>query len=269
MKKALVFVLAVVLVLGMAIPAAAEGSSPEQSFLVSSTSGDGKATFLNEAKDLTEEQAEELAKAEEAELEACGKGMDTIDLFYFYTGSTTDAVFYVPDVPHLVVKQYIDGVWVRLEAVINADDDTVEVKDAVAAPMIFYIVPGKISSPSASTRSATATALLPVLVSCTSEDYKLYSVVEEYKLEAVGRQAFLDGQNALRAAVPSGMLARYFFYFSTSTSCSAVFRIENIREVAFKQYVNGAWVELQSAINGDGTVSVDGVVEGPMAIFTK
>ena len=42
-----------------------------------------------------------------------------------------------------------------------------------------------------------------------------------------------------------------------------------ITELVVKQYLDGKWVELKSAINADGTVSIYGLVEGPVAIFTK
>lgn len=45
--------------------------------------------------------------------------------------------------------------------------------------------------------------------------------------------------------------------------------LEGITELVVKQYLDGKWVELKSAINADGTVSIYGLVEGPVAIFTK
>ena len=35
------------------------------------------------------------------------------------------------------------------------------------------------------------------------------------------------------------------------------------------QYVNDEWVELEVVMNPDGTITIKGVVEGPIAIFAK
>ena len=46
-------------------------------------------------------------------------------------------------------------------------------------------------------------------------------------------------------------------------------RLEGVTEVVVKQFVDSKWVELKSTVNGDGTVTIEGVVDAPMAIFTK
>ena len=65
------------------------------------------------------------------------------------------------------------------------------------------------------------------------------------------------------------MTARYFFFFKSSEPCTAVFRIPGITELVVKQFVDGKWVELKATINGDGTITVEGVGTGPIAFFTK
>ena len=42
-----------------------------------------------------------------------------------------------------------------------------------------------------------------------------------------------------------------------------------IPNIVVKQFVDGKWVELETVINDDGTVTIMGVVDGPIAIFTK
>lgn len=39
--------------------------------------------------------------------------------------------------------------------------------------------------------------------------------------------------------------------------------------IVVKQFVDGKWVELETVINDDGTITIMGVVDGPIAIFTK
>lgn len=48
-----------------------------------------------------------------------------------------------------------------------------------------------------------------------------------------------------------------------------VSKLEEIAEVRVMQYVNDEWVELEVVMNPDGTITIKGVVEGPIAIFAK
>ena len=42
-----------------------------------------------------------------------------------------------------------------------------------------------------------------------------------------------------------------------------------VPNIVVKQFVDGKWVELETVINNDGTITIMGVVDGPIAIFTK
>ena len=42
-----------------------------------------------------------------------------------------------------------------------------------------------------------------------------------------------------------------------------------VPNIVVKQFVDGKWVELETVINDDGTITIMGVVDGPIAIFTK
>lgn len=42
-----------------------------------------------------------------------------------------------------------------------------------------------------------------------------------------------------------------------------------IPNIVVKQFVDGKWIELETVINDDGTITIIGVVDGPIAIFTK
>ena len=42
-----------------------------------------------------------------------------------------------------------------------------------------------------------------------------------------------------------------------------------IPNIVVKQFVDGKWIELETVINDDGTITIMGVVDGPIAIFTK
>ena len=42
-----------------------------------------------------------------------------------------------------------------------------------------------------------------------------------------------------------------------------------VPNIVVKQFVDGKWVDLETVINNDGTITIMGVVDGPIAIFTK
>ena len=272
MKRMLGFALTLMLVFSVAAPVAAAANTTDDQnkpFVVSSTSKDGECAFLDEVDKLTEDQIAALTEAQKEELKAAAKDMDVRDLFYFSTSKPTTVVFQVPDIRGASVKQFVDGKWVDLKTTIN-DDGTITVENAVSAPMMIFTAPKAPKlSPTAPEESATTTALLPVLVSSTSEDCALFTVKQGYKLSAEARKAFEDAQDELKKAVPTGMAARYFFYLYSSKPCTVVFRIQNVTEVVVKQYIDGARVVRESTLNKDGTVSVKDVEEGPIAIFTK
>ena len=46
-------------------------------------------------------------------------------------------------------------------------------------------------------------------------------------------------------------------------------KVEKTEGIVVMQFVDGKWVELKCTVNGDGTVTIEGVVKAPMAIFTK
>ena len=92
------------------------------------------------------------------------------------------------------------------------------------------------------------------------------------------QKVFKAAQDALEDATPAGMKVLYFFYFKafyveggnkTKVTEPVTFKlkIDNISELVVKQFIDGEWVELNSAINADGTITIEGAVEGPMAIF--
>ena len=277
MKRILAFVLTVMLLMGMAIPASAAGtgSAVTKPFLVSSTSKDCVVYFDNEIHKLSKTAQEIFEDALEKEDEVLvSDEMIPLDLLYVSTSEMCTVELRVGKNSGAIVKQYINGKWSLMESKMK-DEEIMTVENVVEGPMLIYTVSkvssptAPVTSPTAPVTSATATAPLPVLISAASDNYTLYAAKDVYKLSLKARQTFIDAQKALPSAAPSGMTARYFFYMYTNTPCTAVFEIKNISEVDFVQYVNGKWVELKSTIDTDDTVTVEQVTEGPMAIFTK
>lgn len=282
MKKALVFALAVALVVGMVIPVASADTNTDSTatnstvtnstvtkpFLVSSTSEDCEVFFANEMHKLSDVAQEVFEAGLEAEDDVLvSEEMIPLDFLYVSTNEMCTVVLRVGKIGGAIVKQFINGKWFLMESAMEGED-TLKVEYVVEGPMLIYVIP-RASSPTAPKTSATATAPLPVLISATSDDYALYATTDDYKLSLQARQTFIDAQESLPEIAPKDMAARYFFYMYTNVPCTAVFEILNINEVIFTQYLEGEWTELKSTINTDGTVTVENVAEGPMAIFTK
>ena len=144
MKKALGLVLAIVMVLGLAIPASAAVSSPAGSeedlkpFLITADSDEYGIATAEEVSELPEEVQEVFAEAKENLEEAVPEEMVVRYFFYFYTNEPCDAVFRIEGYQELVFMQFIDGEWVELEFTINADG-TVTVLNVVDAPMAIFV----------------------------------------------------------------------------------------------------------------------------------
>lgn len=143
-------------------------------------------------------------------------------------------------------------------------------------------------SPVAPNTSDTTTAPLPEVVETeitTDDGTKLIidpiAADDTENLSEEVQEVLATAQKALKAATPKGMKAQYFFYVQIDKveadgattkydgSVDMIVKIENITEVVVKQFIDGKWVELEAIINDDGTITIKGVVEGPIAIFTK
>ena len=108
----------------------------------------------------------------------------------------------------------------------------------------------------------------------------LHTTEEAQKLSADVQKVMAEAKEELKDAVPEGFAVKYFIYVDikgTESAVSVDFEaingvnaadIANGRLVVM-QFVNGEWVELEFTINADGTITVQGVVEGPIAFFVK
>lgn len=142
-------------------------------------------------------------------------------------------------------------------------------------------------SPVGSKTSQTATAPLPEVVNTellVQDDWKLIiemtATNDVTSMSAEARQAYAAAQAALAEAVPEGMKTQYFFYASVLKAFSngdralyndgveVTVKIDNVNKVVVKEFIDGKWVELETVDNADGTYTIKGVVNGPMAIFT-
>lgn len=161
-------------------------------------------------------------------------------------------------------------------------------KKALVFALALVMVLGMAIPASAATGSPTGTAedLKPtvvtvttteseLIVSATTDSYQVISTEEVEKLPEEAQEVFAEAKESLTEAAPEGMAVRYFFYFAVTAedeeeqTYSVVFDLDDYTEVVFMQFVDGEWVELEFVVNEDGTITVLGVVDGPIAIFVK
>lgn len=129
-----------------------------------------------------------------------------------------------------------------------------------------------VSSPVGDKTSSTATADLPKLTDESKGYVELIATEDAEELPKESQAIFAEAQASLKDAAPAGMKTQYFFWchiVGEKSPVDVTVELKGITELVVKQYLDGKWVELKSAINADGTVSIYGLVEGPVAIFTK
>lgn len=283
MKKVLVLVLAVVMVMSMAIPAAAEDTQLNS----------GTAALTKEAyalvklfapeeiqKQSDEEMQKRMTEAKETLNDACPQGF--VNKFFFSVdliGTEVSVSVDFEPIEHneIVFKQYVDGAWVEREFIIN-DDRTITCYDVVEGPFAIFVdavlkvsgvtVNGALPSPGAASGD-----LIPGM---GEEDdisvifHTLEDVVE--KLFVSIQDLMAEAKEKLKDACPEGFAVKYFFYvevIGTDDVVSVDFEPIDHNEIVFKKYVNGAWKEMRHTVEDDGTIAVYGVEEAPFAIFTK
>lgn len=114
--------------------------------------------------------------------------------------------------------------------------------------------------------------LTPIL---TEESYEIvdhYSTEEVMELSEEVQNQMAEAKEKLEEACPEGYVVKYFFHFDILTDESPVtvgFEPIDHNAIVFMQYVDGMWVELDYTMDGEGILTVTGVVEAPIAVFTK
>ena len=133
--------------------------------------------------------------------------------------------------------------------------------------MVALAVPAfAASSPVAPVATENKTAALPVAAEAMPEGVKLVAVTA---LTAEAKETVVAAQAALKEAAPEGMAVKYFFYVEAEETVELSLKLGKVESVTIMQFVDGKWIEVESVLNADGTVTIKGVVEGPIAIFTK
>ena len=272
MKKVLALVLSVVLVMSMAVPAAADSiiSASVRNSLPVLTEESEKAVKLynlDEVQELPEEIQNLMAEAEEELKDVDSKGLALRYFFYTEILSGENSVsldFESILYNEILFMQYIDGMWVQLEHS-DGDDGIITVPDVIDAP--FAIFMEALDSP-----GGRWIKLLPILTEESHLIVQLHTPEEIAMMSEEIQNRMAEAKEKLKDAIPAGFAAKYFFemeILGTEDVVSVDFEPIAHSEIAFKQYVDGTWVETEFSIDDNGIITVSGLVEGPVAIFTK
>lgn len=145
MKKVLVFVLAVVMIMSLAVPAAAltsPGATTQKltPILTEESTVIVELHTTEEVQNLSEEIQDLMAEAKGKLKDACSEGF--VVKYFFYVeiigGEGSASVTFEP-IAHneIMFKQYVDGAWAELKFDINKDD-TITVYNVVEAPIAIF-----------------------------------------------------------------------------------------------------------------------------------
>lgn len=271
MKKIVAFILAVVLVACVAVPAAAKdvlNASVKSS--LPALAENNENVRLHEQKnvqDLSEEKQQAMKDGEKALQDVDTKGLAL--RYFLYTeilsGDDSVSLAFEP-IPHneIMFMQYINGMWVTLEHSIG-DDRIITIPENVDAPFAIFVDP----LPSA---GAKWVKLIPVLTDESALIVQLHTVEEIVTMSEDVQIRMTEAKEMLKDARPAGYAVKYFFELEVLGTESAVdvdFEPIEHNKIVFKQYVNGAWVELESSVADNGIITVFGLLDGPVATFIK
>lgn len=271
MKKVLAFVFTALLVVSLAVPAAA---NPILSTSVSKT----LPTLANKTGNVKLHNRDDIMKASEdiqnivveSDKELVNADTEGLSLRYFFyseilSGESAISLEFEP-IPHneILFMQYIDSMWVQLEHSI-AVNGVITVIDIVDAPLAIFT--DGMASP-----GGLLVKLLPIL------NDESYLIVQLHNLEEVAtlseeiQNRIAEAKDQLKDTCPEGFVVKYFFeleIIGTDSAVSVDFEPINHNAIVFKQYVDGTWVELEHSVENGGIITVDGLVNGPVATFTK
>ena len=286
MKKMLAFALAFVLAMSMVIPAVAleELALAQNGLLPPLHESSSNLVIFYSMEDLVNLSEENQKLMEEAQEKLDEARVDHLTLKYFClveTVGSEDGVAVVFDsIEHnqIAFKQYVDGAWQLLDHTANADG-TMTVAGVVDGPLAIFtndmleikepatVIPGKRDS-----AGAQKDRLLPGGYKTSSSMVLLHSTEMVPHLSEEVQNLMAEAKEQLKDACPAGFAVKYFCYVEivgADASGSVVCEKLEFTKIQFAQYVDGEWVELSHKVNADGTITVDNVQEGPMAIFIK
>lgn len=271
MKKVLAFVLVALMVVGLAVPAAANSvisaSVNRDLPVLANSTGNVKLHNQDDIQKASEEIQTVMEESDKALVNADTEGLGL--RYFFYTeilsGEESVSLEFEP-IPHnsILFMQYTDGMWIQLEHSV-AEDGHITVIEIIDAPLAIFM--DGMDSP-----GGLLVKLLPIL---TDESYlivQLHNLEEVPTLSEDIQNRIAEAKAQLEDACPQGFIVKYFFeldIIGTDAAVSVDFEAIEHNAIVFKQYVDGAWVELEHAIGNDEIITVSGLVEGPVAVFIK
>lgn len=226
------------------------------------------ALFLQENLDgLSEQVQQQMADAEAALADVDSLGL--AQRYFFLAQLRQDEEFSSVDfepIPHneILFMQFVDGIWTTLEHSVG-DDGVITVAAVANGPVVIF-------TDSLGSAGANPMNLVPVL---TEESYlitQLHTMDEAAVLPEDIQKQSEAAKDALQEACPQDFAVRYFFFLDVLEGegpVSITFEPIDHSEIQLKQFVDGQWVDVAFTKNQDGTLSVDGAVDAPMAVFTK
>lgn len=114
--------------------------------------------------------------------------------------------------------------------------------------------------------------LLPIAAKDSVSMVIFYHMEDIGNLSEEAQKLMEEAYEKLDEANPNELALRYFCMVELlGSGDEATIDFEPIEHdvIEFKQYINGEWVELEHKVNQDGTISVSGIVNAPLTIFTK
>lgn len=163
-------------------------------------------------------------------------------------------------------------------------------KKLLALVLASVLTIGMVVSASAVGSPVAETTSVPEVVMGEEDTGIIIELVPTEEAEELTEEkqtVYTAAQDTLEEAAPEDMATISFFYFQAfvvedngdktaitepidvTLKIDEIAEIEDITEVKVMQFVDGEWVELEVVMNPDGTITIKGVVEGPIAIFAK
>lgn len=150
--------------------------------------------------------------------------------------------------------------------VVNGTEIVTETTTSWDATEEETVAPEVVPSPSA------GEDLAPIL---TPESYEVvdhYSTAAVVTLTEAVQKEMAVAKEALKEACPEGYAVKYFFHFDILTDDSSVtvgFEPIDHNAIVFMQYIDGMWVQMEYTMDEVGILTIEGIVEAPIAVFTK
>lgn len=114
--------------------------------------------------------------------------------------------------------------------------------------------------------------LLPTLSTDSAGLVLFYAMDDDVNLSEDDLRLMYEAHGKLDEARPEHLALTHFCMVEIVGSgdvSSIVFAPIDHHEIQFKQYVDGEWILLEHTVNEDRTITVEGIMDGPLVIFTN